>query len=414
LREDRVANGFFFSCADEDVADVSSFFDDLNHEIEVRALDTGYFYRQPRHIGVDWSRQAAKALREAKVFVPVYSPAFLRSQTWGREYAAFLRRLEVSGLSDQRIVPIWWIPPIDPIPARISKIVDTRTLLTPDEGRGPSDLKMIFEARNVRQDNPYRELLAKVAETIIKGLHSQPLLQPGPEIDLVRGEDLFGLAARMAPVSSTDAGDAKPPIKRVNFIVLVGTSTQMAALALRQARAYYGPDTGSWNPFHPNAKRPLVLDAFEVALAEDFLPTPVLDVADLQVFISESERRKELVVLLVDPWVVHVDDVAERLRAYDKYQFLNSAVIIPTASSDPETWEQLQMLRQKLFRVIPRTMQGVPGLYRDDLADLGEFCLTLRKVLHLLLVRAVNSAPPVFVSRIDANAAIPVLQGPGG
>lgn len=72
---------------------------------------------------------------------------------------------------------------------------DTRLLLS--SGGATADVIMIFETRNVRPDNPYRQLLAKVAERIIEGLRSGPSMQPGPNIDLVGGEDLFGLSARM-------------------------------------------------------------------------------------------------------------------------------------------------------------------------------------------------------------------------
>ncbi|MFZ5511855.1 MAG: TIR domain-containing protein [Pseudomonadota bacterium] len=110
----------FFSYRRADYgAPMRELFTDLAEKVRtLRGLDRHeelvFFDQESIETGDNWDARLLQALQEAKVLVPLYSPAYFKSEYCAREWAAFhLRRLayaKSTGMEPPVIKPLVWIP----------------------------------------------------------------------------------------------------------------------------------------------------------------------------------------------------------------------------------------------------------------------------------------------------------------
>lgn len=401
---------FFFSCNDEDAdAALRQFFKDLKNAVAQQAgiskESAGFMYLDEDTVGTGWPQTAGKALTDCHVFVPVYTPRFIRSGPCGREFFAFRQRLRDAGLGWDRIVPIWWVPVKEEVPPAIRHVVDSRQLLDIVDHK-MHGMRLVFEQRN-GNNAPYALLLSTLAQMIVTRAETDPPLQGDTAIDLLNGPNLFEEPAAQHQPAAPRGGP-----KRVHFLMLAGTDPEMESTGKRANRQYYGEARDDWDPFHPDTVRALAYDVAVTAVNNMLLPDVKLFSSDAITFITEMEKQREMVVLLVDSWATYVHSIATALRAYDTRRFQNTAIVVPFPENDGETSAAMLDLRNELYTCIPRTMQGEPTLYRDEPSTLPEFLDVIEQVLHELRKRIVSQSPPDR-QKFGGRARIPVLTAPG-
>jgi FxsC-like protein len=394
---------FFVSCAAENVKRVAPFLDELFDEIHQRAGLRGYFYRSPKLIGTSWPVEAAQALRNCKVFIPIYSHHFFKSPTCDREYAAFLNRLELSGLSTGQVLPIVWMRPPDGVPQTIKDIVDSRFLL--NESERHLDFAAIYAQKNL-EDSPYAKLVVDLAQLVVERFKESAPIRTDLSVNLLEGPTIFGVQAS----SSGAVADRARAVRRVHFAPIAGTRGEMDSLTPRQATHFYGHDRVEWTPFAPQSVEPAVHIAEELARSEGLTPDDVRELQDLVEYVKRQEESMELVILLVDPWAVHVPTLAEQLAEYDGRRWLNSGALILVSSTDEETQVSLPQLRDS---VLPRmAADGESFVFQRGVSDVDSFRTALKRAILELRKRAQACAPPAFVAEAGISRQIPVLASP--
>ncbi|HWR80179.1 MAG TPA: toll/interleukin-1 receptor domain-containing protein, partial [Pseudomonas sp.] len=112
---------FFFSYRRADFgAQMREFFTDLSEEVrKLRGLDKydniAFFDQENIETGDNWDAALLNALQQSKVLVPLYSPAYFKSEYCGKEWQSFHLRRQAhaqqhGGAEPAVIRPVIWIP----------------------------------------------------------------------------------------------------------------------------------------------------------------------------------------------------------------------------------------------------------------------------------------------------------------
>lgn len=396
----------FISCSSENVsAAFETFIKDLTEQVRQRSVLTSYYYRHPSGLGTDWQASSGAALRRAKVFVPIYSPHFFRSEICEQEYAAFLSRVERAGGEIDCIVPLLWIQPTEPLPAAVQRIVHSQNIVMPEDR--DRDIEGIFAARH-QVDSPYPTLLRELATVIAAKAKTGERLGSDVEVDWQNAPAIFGLRSSERPAAAV-----AERVKVIHLAPMAGSKAEMEAVPGRVERTYYGASSEDWNPYADEAGFELVDAAFDIARELKLRPKIVDGQSDLVRFIRSHEanaRNSELVMIFVDPWAMGVPRLAEQLDSYDRQRFSNSAVLIPTYGQDEET---LQRLPELLAQVLPRTASdSSPQLFHTELRDVQEFRIAFKRAVHHMRVRTVAMARRTFSAQASTPARLPLVTGP--
>jgi hypothetical protein len=185
---------------------VRGFFQDLSQAVDRRAsadrgLAPGFIDLQVP-AGPGWKDALVRALGEAEVFVPLYSPGYL-SRSWpGREWACFAQRVEAAGIADplRRFEPVLWVPlRADGEPRGLQAALD----LVP--AGAPEGAATVYRQNGLlamRRLNPYRKWYQMITDELagrIVRRAEQDYLGPSPAPDIETMESAFA-AGMAAPV----------------------------------------------------------------------------------------------------------------------------------------------------------------------------------------------------------------------
>lgn len=402
---------FFFSYARKDAVDpyLRTFYEDLCRELSVRAgvdLEEAGFFDVDQATGAMWPETTGRALSMCRVFVPVYSPSYFGSDgTRGQEWNAFYRRLhdhwQQTGQTLACIVPVWWLPPqAQPPAARF--LHDTRDQFGPEYRE--YGLRYLMQLRE--NEDRYRDFLVQFAIKVGDTGRTPP--RPLTDLDLLKEPNAF--TQRSRPEAVTTTGVSGP--KRVTFVVAAGTRAQMETV--RAVLSVYGDTWDEWRPYHPECVDPIVLRAQGVAVAQRMISGPVLADDNLLRLLDGAQDRREVVILIVDPWVLGLDRYREMLQSLDSRRYGNVAILVPGRADEPlvlsNGLDARDMLRICLGNWIDGDQQGV----RRDIDSVEKFEAVLRQVLIEIRTRIVNRA--VVARRVEQGirTSRPVLIGPEG
>jgi FxsC-like protein len=349
-------------------------------------------------LGSEWSPELMNAIKNCRVFVPLYSRRYFESDNCGREWFAFARR-EVThrargGERVDAIVPALWTRlDRDKIPA----VAQTFQYAHPDLGEryGADGFYGIMKLRNYRVD--YQRAVHRLAERIIEiGDNSVP--HADHEVQRMERKDFESLQSAFGPASARRTTNGHLQIT----VLAHDTST----LPQGRARDYYGDTPGSWSPYQPHYPQPVAEYALELArkclgcdpLIESFDATS--DVVAMNG--AGSERMATPGICFVDAWVVLSDAHLERLRQLNDLAVPWLSVVIPWNIDDQGLAAEEDVLRAKLKEHLGRKLQGVPRRCRmaadgiptiQDLAEvLPEMAMTMLKRYH-----TEAPAPPALV-----------------
>jgi FxsC-like protein len=401
---------FFFSYARNDAEDkyLRKFYNELTIEIAGRlgskANDIGFLdINLPP--GTVWAEGTARAIASCKVFIPAYSPSFFKSNYCGKEWHCFQRRLEDCGASTELILPVWWLPPEPHLASTVEHIQDFR------DGHGNAyrdrGLRFLRQLKHNRAD--YQKFLAKFAEQAVAAATRNPL-SDGNTPDLRQSPNAFLGAANRPTSASTEPGSGGP--KWVRFIVVAGSREQMEQH--RTNLHYYGDEWDGWQPYHPDYEDPIGIHAQRIANVQRFYSDSRVADAGLLKVVREAERRREIVVLLIDSWATRITDYSALLAKYDCEQFENTAIVIPSNHADEETSSRLDRLRAELFLSLKRCMNGDNRFFREDARTVKEFECALQEVIVEVRRRIFESHPPVRRAGMQEPHRRPQISGPGG
>jgi hypothetical protein len=183
---------------------VREFFQDLSQAVNQRAstsrgLAPGFIDLQAQS-GEEWKKALVRALGEAEVFVPLYSPGYLARSWPGREWACFVQRLESAGLADplRRFAPVLWVPlPGGAGPRGLQAAVDLVPIGAP---RGADRAYRENGLLAMRRLRPYRKWCQLITEELagrIVRLAEDEGIGPSPAPDIETIESAFAADAEV-------------------------------------------------------------------------------------------------------------------------------------------------------------------------------------------------------------------------
>jgi FxsC-like protein len=290
---------------------IEKLFDDLCGLVRDMAglppgMTAGYIDRD-LHVGHEWPDSLVGALATCRVFVPLYSTRYFRSEHCGKEWFAFnLRRLNYRARDArpiETIVPALWIPfPVETLPEAAASVQYNFTSI----GDAYAEYGFYGIMKVARWREAYEEAVYLLARQIVVAAEASPMVELG------RGLDFETLAPAFGGASRTGPGD-KP--LRVTVV-----APSRGELPDGRDSSYYGEDALGWNPYREASVRPLGDYAAELARILSYTPE-MGDLSQRGTNLVGDEQTSGPEVLLVDPWAVlepECRDVLQRFPSMDK------------------------------------------------------------------------------------------------
>ena len=293
---------------------VCTFFDDLEDEVKrhasSRSASIHGFFDQRIPPDSDWKESLSHALGRAQVFVPLLSDGYFKRSLPGREWACYLRRLELAGQPDPelRFTPVIWTPPpgISDVPV-LRKALD---LGRDVPGYAENGLWPMLKIKSYRDS--YRTVVRLLAKEIVTIAEESPI-RPSEVPDIDEMSNAFAPGSPLA-----------------TFAIEIATPTDRA---LATGRDPSHPGDGGWRPF-PEQDQSLTQYARQVVERFDF----EAEVSKLKTVGDPGARRPG--IILIDPWFIA--DEAGRSALKSAVKDLPRWVLpltILVQPDDPRTWE---------------------------------------------------------------------------
>lgn len=400
---------YFFSYSRADAPDrlVYDFYEALCQELAVRGGiqpgDVGFLdHNLPP--GVEWSASTGAALSNCNVFVPLFSPNYFTSPYCGREWHAFRARLSahqtVTGESLASVVPVWWVPLLGEPPANAGRLQDTRDRFGQEYRK--DGLRYLMQLKDNR--DKYTDFLVRFTELVLIAGRTPPMVvEP---VDLVSLPDAF--AAEPNPAGQPHRSSAsRTGTKRVIFVVVATGHDRMRAIRTASLDVY-GDDWEDWRPYHPGCPDPIALRAQGVAMDQRLLSWFRPADEDLFDLLDTAERRRELVVLIVDPWAVELPEYRPLLTRLNGRRYGNTAIVVPWEEAEPDS-----AIRDGLYLRLENWTDTGDQMFRDDIRSMEEFESKLAQVLVDVRSRILRKAEVARRVREAGPTSRPLLTGPG-
>lgn len=440
---------FFFSYARGNSDEyIKKFFDDLSNSIR-RQLgsdpqeEVGFFDQPEMKLGDEWLEKLNLQVQSCPVLVSLYSPAYFRSQYCGKEWECFHQRRELyvtlqraAGNADVQhppvIKPVIWIPLLENQPAPAAIGGPQYYMGDPADHQNRVGLFQMRKRRN-RFEVSYDSFIETLRNEIIEAQQIQ--LPPLPNF---RGLKVIQSAfhpvavepppelrpqTQTTPASAAAVTPAAPPAyqrgpKFVRFVFIAGEPDQFPAGARR--REFYLQFGGAeWKPYYPDAPRPIMSLAQNVAADLDIFSDELRLGENLAEEVRSAERDGSLVVLFVDSWTAELPSYRSILNAFDENNYFNCSIFVPWNETDPQTagrqedlrrivreqifprWSRFANLDQPIFRDSIRSIDDL----RDQLQD------TLRQLQAAVSMGIIEKATKETIPRrIETDIARPVLS----
>ena len=419
----------FFSYRRADFgAPMREFFTDLAEEVrKLRGQDKhetpAFFDQESIETGDNWDTGLLDALQQSRVLVPLYSPAYFKSEYCGKEWWSFQLRREAyaqqhGGVEPAVIKPVVWIPIRKDnkltLPDNVSATVK-RVQYTWKEEDSAINQQGLEQMVRLKAGNAqlYWDFVRDFAEQI-KDAIEQIALPPLDQMPALA--DIHSAFSVTQPEVGPAPAPGRPSFRRhVRFIFAALDPVHLGAG--RNPAPYEdigGPD---WKPFYPDLQRRIgALAAHIVSDADlDFDSDQIELTNDLAGAVRSALKEGKPVVVFVDRWSLYASpDFQNIFRDFDEQNFNNCAVLLPWNPGDPELAANKDNIDQVIRDVLHfRSLyaQSSP-YYCKDVGSVDELRETLRVVLNQIQAEMRRNAP---VRRAVAGGiARPIVAGPGG
>jgi FxsC-like protein len=419
-----MASWVFFSYAREDKDEfLVKFYADLLKEISLvktMAEDAiGFLDEGDIRIGDDWAGKLTEELRTCKVFLSICTPKYFepKHKYCGKEFQICLDRQASSKKTSTAMVSVIWGEPAGSVHPRMKKFQYMHKSLPASYAE--YGLRYIMKLGVFKDD--YEQFITSLAKAIVDAGTKYPLPVPTALDPIERVKNAFGKAVKQAA--------SAPDVQRnANFSYIVGSPDEICDIPkrlLRDLPSRYGPGGREWRPFYPEYED-TVGDVAMLETAMQKLFYKELPLENLLDRIKEAEAKKEIVVLLVDPWTIRVKTYRDLMKEYDRQNFLNCAVLV--------AWNSLlktKRQRKEFEEEIAETFQFRANQYQKSVfyvdsisteQDLrSTLATTLTELRNKMIQRSVQQQrikEPRFSKKAQRQGIEyrrqPIVTGPGG
>ncbi|MEV0428561.1 FxsC protein [Micromonospora sp. NPDC050495] len=352
-------------------------------------------------VGDEWSRAAAQALAECTVFVAICSPRYFLTERCGREWWVFQDRLAqheaATGRRPRAFVPVAWGDnglrgelPADEFTADVARHTDVRAL-----------------ARLTRNRPRYRDLVERLAWHVVEVGRDDPV-RPAAVLPPLRATpNAFRISGHPARPPLPGSG---PPPPAVRFVLAAGRRDEMSDV--RHDVEFYGAHRADWRPYQPERPEALAVQAQAVAADHLYHSDVVADVEDIVAVLERADADDELVVMLVDAWVVRLAAHRRALTELDRHADPAHAVVVPISATDPETTGARAQLTAMLAQLLALRSARADPLLRIGAESAEEFAQEVGGILEAARNRSFRSADVRRVAPGAPAGSRPLLDAP--
>lgn len=346
-------------------------------------------------VGAEWSPELITAIKNCRVFVPLYSRRYFESDNCGREWFAFARREVIhrarGGERVDAIVPALWTRlERDRIPAIARMLQYDHPEL--GERYCADGFYGIIKLHNYRSD--YQRAVHRLAERIIE-LGDKSIGHADHDVQQMERKDFESLQSAFGPASARRTTDGKLQIS----VLAHNTST----LPPGRSRDYYGATPHSWSPYQPDYPQPIAdyaLDLTRKCLDCD----PLVEAFEGEMHTDDHPASPG--ICLVDAWVAMSDAYRERLRRLNELAVPWMGIVVPWNGDDNGFNAEEVQLRAKLAEQLGRKLSSVPWQCRmaaDGIPTIQDLGLVLPEMAMIMLKRYHKHAP----APLDTGPVVP-------
>ncbi len=403
------------------------FFNDLSQKVrDLRGLKkeapVGFFDQQIER-GEEWDMKVALALRESKVMVCIYSPAYFLSEECGKEWQVFQMRrekyrqeLQAQGAAAPTLPPlikgvVWVIG----MPKSLNPTIKSSQYKSgdPNSDLNKEGLKYILEKIGRKKDE-YKQFIHELGKEIVQAADAYTL----PDLDHLLSYRTVpsAFASQATPAAQkADAAVAVRAPKRVRFIVVAADPKQFGAA--RSADPYLDNGEGEWRPFWPHDKRsilPFVMNAVsdgELGFVGEDVPFG----PDLQKRVEEALEERKIVIILVDRWTVNwKPEYQDILKKFDERNYVNCSVLIPQNDDDADAKQKSAEIEQTLKETFEFRMNHNKDsiFFRYSIGSSDDLRDVLREIVLRIKDRMRNEVQVPEKRKIETDITFQNISGP--
>lgn len=375
--------------------------------------DVGFFDQVGIEPGDQWDTTVAEALRTARVMFCLFTRSYFNSKVCGQEFEVFQRRVKNyasanGGRHAPLIIPVLWHRP-DRIPALPKAVVDLQ--YTYDEFNDvytSEGLEYIMRLEKHRDD--YEQFVMKLRDHVIDVTAKYQLAPLAAVPPLTAVPNPFDAAQAVIVPGAQVVPENGPSF--VHFAYVVGDRQQLAGAGTNLDR--YGADGRSWKPYIPEVDKPVGLITQRVATDVDLQHEVLPITATLIDQLKKADDTNTIVVLIVDPWTLKVQEYYDRMKEYDSRNLVSCGVLVVWSGNGQELGAAEAALRPRVDWTFANTLVNNNLYIRPRVASEAE----LRNEVTAAIIeirRRLNERAKLF-RRVDQAgfAAIPQVAAPGG
>lgn len=375
--------------------------------------EVGFFDQVGIEPGDQWDVTVAEALRTARVMLCLFTRNYFNSKVCGQEFEVFRRRVKKyadanAGRHAPLIIPVLWHRP-DRLPTLPKAVVDLQ--YTYDEFNDVytrEGLEYVMRLEKHRDD--YEQFVMKLRDHVIDvtARHQLEPLSGVPPLTEVPNPFETKLATAVA---DTQVEPENGP-SFVHFAYVVGDKQQLANAGTKLER--YGADGRSWKPYIPDVDKPVGLITQRVATDVDLQHEVLPITATLIDHLKKADETNTIVVLIVDPWTLKVQNYLDLMKEYDSRNLVSCGVLVVWSGNEQERGEAEAALRPNVNWTFANTLINNNTYIRPRVTSEME----LRNEVTASIIeirRRLNERAKLFRPVDPAGfAAIPQVATPGG
>ncbi|MFE1317208.1 TIR-like protein FxsC [Kitasatospora phosalacinea] len=308
---------------------VAKLYQDLSEAIlQITDAPSGHpvgFMDRSMHQGQKWAERLSRELATCRVFVPLYSPRYFKSEACGREWHLFSRRSVYQRRPTAErmtgIVPALWVSMEH---YQLPRVAGELQFNHDSFGAEYATEGLYALMKIAAFSSEYHTAVWRLARRIVD-VAEQTVIPIGQVLDFE---------------SQPSAFDPPDNADQVRISVF---SYRERELPPQRSAFWYGEQRTDWQPYRPDSSRPLAQDAADIARSMGFQPT-VNEFEDGAEQLLTEDRPDRPCVLLVDRWAFLDGRRAEAVRRLDRRNLGPVAVIEPWNREDQQSRDHERML----------------------------------------------------------------------
>jgi FxsC-like protein len=383
--------------------------------------DIGFIDDQGIEGGTQWTAELAEALQSSRVLVCLYSRSYFNSQWCGKEFQVFLRR--VRALASQQggawpplILPVLWDRPAK-LPQPFPKVIEDLKLQYQhaDFGQTYAEEGLAYLMRR-EEKQPYQTFCLEFRERVVRAAKSYPLPRLAQLDPWEAVESAFHSPSPPLPTPQGTLPDTVPLPQSygpdVAWLVYVAGRDE-DYLGVRGQCTCYGAGGALWKPYLPPSDRGAGKITQRVVDSSGYLRETLPLSKRLLADLRSAEEKNTLVLLIVDPWSLQLEQFRSPLADLDRANLVNCGVIIVWNDQDFETQQKRDELRRGIETTFLNTLVTEQIYFRDGVnseADLEKELSAAIESVNRKIMKRFKLLRPVDLS----GGALPKIPVPTG